>query len=218
MKLPARAAAALALALAATVVAPGALAKEPTAAQIDGPGLSSPITIGWNTSDGSAPVIPNYGNRSAEAKVMALAEHGGFFAAVFGHRSPDPMLKTQPAGTLGPRYRIVFGLPGPGGGSQIVQDVYPYAIPAPVTYLKPGQPFWDGQQTYGGWFVGSAELRRALIAAGLPKTAPGSTDGWSWPVTTLVSVGAALLLAAILLLLRRRLRPLQRQTAQMVDR
>jgi hypothetical protein len=186
------------------VFASAAEAKEPTAALIQGPGLSRPLAIGW-PDDGSTGSIPVYGNKAAEAKVMALAERGGFFPAVFG-QSPDPMLKTQPAGPLGPHYTIVFGLPGPGGGSRIVQDVYPYATPGPVTYMKAGQVFWDGQQTYGGWFVGTVDLKQALVSAGLSETPPGHGGGWSWAKTTLVSIGAAMALAVILLLVRRRLR------------
>jgi len=196
-----------AIALITVVLAPTALAKEPTAAQISGPGLHGGLSIGWTKpTSGSGSSVPNYGNRSAEATVMALAERSGFFPAVF-RRSPDPMLETRPTGDLGPRYTIVFGLPGPGGGSLIVQDVYPYATPAPVTYTKPGQAFWDGQRTRGGWFVAAADLRQVLVGAGLPSTAPGSGDSWSWPVTTLVATASALLLALILLTLRRRLRP-----------
>jgi len=205
-----------ALALITVVLAPPALAKEPTAAQISGPGLDGGLSIGWTKpTSGSGSSVPNYGNKSAEAKVMLLAERSGFFPAVF-RRSPDPMLETRPTGDLGPRYTIVYGLPGPGGSSLIVQDVYPFATPVPVTYTKPGQPFWDGEQTRGGWFVAGADLRQALVGVGLPSTAPGSGDGWSWPVTALVSTASALLLALILLTLRRRLRPAPRRPQTVV--
>jgi hypothetical protein len=126
------------------------------------------------------------------------------------------MLQTQPAGRLGPRYTIVFGLPGPGGGSRISQDVYPYAQPAPVTYMKPGQPFWDGQRTRGGWFVGGAVLEKAFVSVGLPERAPSGGNGWSWPSTALASVGGAILLAAILLLLRKRIRSAPERRAHAV--
>ena len=195
-----------ALALLAAVLVPSALAKEPTAALINGPGLSDPISIGWNTPGGAAAAtIPNYGDRSAEAKVLLLAESSGFFPGVFP-RAPDPMLEAKPAGDLGPRYTIVYGLPGPGGGSRIVQDVYPYAQPAPVTYMRPGQVFWDGQHTRGGWFVADVVLKTSLVHVGLPETAPGGGGGWSWPLQMLVSVVGTALVALILLALRRRWR------------
>ena len=189
------------------VLAPASLAKGPSAAEIDGPGLRGPIAI------------TGFGEPGSPSSLGQLVEHGGFFSAVFG-QTPDPMLSSRPSGDLGPLYRITFTVPGPNSSeSTIVQLAYPYAMPQPVTYMKRGQPFWDAQRTHGGWFLGTPELKQALVSAGLPKTAPGSTDGWSWPATILVSAGGgALLLAAILLLLRRRLQPLQRQTAEMVDR
>ena len=170
-----------------------ALAKGPSAARVDGPGLK-----------GGAIVIKGFGEPGSPSALGQLVEGGGFFAAMFG-QTPDPMLTTRPSGDLGPRYRVTFTVPGPTvSPSTIVQDVYPYA-PQPTTYTKPGQPFWDGQRTYGGWFLGTPALKQTLVAAGLPKTEPGAGGDWSWPLTTLASIGAAVLLAAILLYLRRRL-------------
>ncbi len=195
------------LALLAAVAAPAALAKEPTAAQISGPGLSDPISIGWKAPGAGSAVsaIPNYGNRAAEEKALLLAESSGFFPGVFG-RTPDPMLAAQPAGDLGPRYRIVYGLPGPGGGSRIVQDVYPYATPAPVTYMRPRQLFWGGQQTRGGWFVADVVLTTSLVRVGLPPNAPGGGgggSGWTWPIAALGTTTCA---GLVLLTVRRRQR------------
>lgn len=176
------------------VLAPASLAKGPSAAEIDGPGLKGPIAI------------TGFGEPGSPSSLGQLVEHGGFFSAVFG-QTPDPMLSSRPSGDLGPLYRITFTVPGPNSSeSTIVQETYPYATPQPVTYMKPGQPFWDGQGTHGGWFLGTPELKQALVSAGLPEAAPNGGRGWSWPVTTLVSSGAAMLVVAILLLLRRGLR------------
>ena len=176
------------------VLAPAALAKGPSAARIEGPGLQDPILIKGFSEPGNA------------SPLGQLVESGGFFPAVFG-QTPDPMSTARPAGDLGPRYRVVFTVPGPDSSrSTIVQDMYPYATPRAVTYMRPGQSFWDGQLSHGGWFEGGPSLRNALVTAGLPTSAPGNGSGWSWPATTLVSLGGALLIAAVLLLIRSRLR------------
>ena len=88
------------------------------------------------------------------------------------------------------------------------QDVYPYASSGPVTYLAPGQPIFD-MQTRGGWFQAGPDLKKTLVAAGLPETAPGvSSDDTPFPTTTVSLLAFALLLAgATALLLRRRARP-----------
>ena len=112
----------------------------------------------------------------------SLVQFGGYFPQVFG-QSPDPTTRTRPAGDLGPRYRIVYRVPGPSGASTIVQDVYPYAKPSPVTHMRGGQLFWGGQRTYGGWLVAGAGLKTALVEAGLPKLAPSSSGEsfpWTW--------------------------------------
>jgi hypothetical protein len=55
--------------------------------------------------------------------------------------------------------------------SRVVQLVYPYAKAGAVTYMKPGQPFWNTERAHGGWFRASARLKRMLVRAGLPATA-----------------------------------------------
>lgn len=118
------------------------------------------------------------------------------------------MTDKRPAGKLGPRYRIVWTVPGPNGKAKISQDAYPYAQPQPVTYMKPGQVFWDGQHTRGGWYVGDAQLRASLIAVGVPRSAP-SANGSDWAKWTRIGLGgAALVLVLAFALTRvRRLRP-----------
>lgn len=70
---------------------------------------------------------------------------------------------------LGPRYRIVYTVPGPNAvRSRIVQLFYPYAKPVPLTYMKAGQSYWGTRKTLGGWFRSSTALTRALVSAGLP--------------------------------------------------
>jgi hypothetical protein len=166
--------AAVALALPAA-----ALAKGPSEAVVTGPGI-----------DGDGLAIAGLGDDSD------LTGLSGFFPATFG-QSPDPMLASPPKGTLGPKYAIRYTVPGPSGSdATIVQDVYPYAEPSPVTYTRPGQPFFDTEKTRGGWYVGTPGLRDVLVRAGLPAESPVATGGgadrtlWPWVVLTLALVAA----------------------------
>jgi NADPH-dependent 2,4-dienoyl-CoA reductase/sulfur reductase-like enzyme len=90
---------------------------------------------------------------------------------MFG-QSPDPTLASRPSGSLGPRYKVVYIVPGPNDiPSRVVQFVYPYAKPVALTFMRPGQPFWEGETTHGGWFRASPGLKRMLVRAGLPASA-----------------------------------------------
>ena len=150
--------AAAAFVLAALVLPAALLAKGASEARITGPGLGDGITLaGEGAPDGG--------------KLMRLAESAGFFPAAFV-TTPNPMLSTRPKGTLGPRYRITYVMPGPNGQvSKLRQALYPYATPRPVSYMKPGQAFFGTEKTVGGWFIAKPKLKRQLVALGLPRTA-----------------------------------------------
>lgn len=185
----------------ALLFATPALAKGPSAAKITGPGLGKGISL---KSDRG-------GDPSSGTPLGNLTEFSGFFPALFG-QTPDPMLEKRPAGTLGPKYTIEYTVPGPGTKPSIIhQDVYPYAKPTPLTYTKPGQPFFEADHTNGGWYTAPPDLKTTLVDAGLPESAPsgGSGDSWapSWGATTAVAI-AVLLLAVTLVAYRRRPRPL----------
>lgn len=183
----------LLLAVAMLAVPAPAVGKGPSAATMEGPGGGGGIT--FSGDEGSGPL----GN---------LTQQSGWFAAVF-EQEPNPMLAGRPKGELGPRYTVMYTVPGPDNDTfTITQDVYPYASSGPVTYLAPGQPIFD-MQTRGGWFQAGPDLKETLVAAGLPETAPGSSsDDTSFPTTTVGLLAFALLLAgATALLLRRRARP-----------
>jgi len=175
------------------VVLPGtALGKGASEATIVGPGLPDPITLAGEGQPGGHPL-------------EQIAGDAGFFPAVFV-QSPDPMLDERPAGSLGPKYTVTYVMPGPNNEEdELVQDLYPYASPSPVTYVAPGQPFWSTEGTRGGWFVASATLKDSLVAAGLPRDAPTGTapsdSPWTVvaPALLVVVVGALGALAAILI-------------------
>jgi hypothetical protein len=150
----------LAAALVAVLVPALGLAKGASEATIAGPGLASPIRLGGSGEPGSG------------SRLARVAESAGFFQAVFGQQ-PDPMRSSRPRGTLGPRYRITYVMPGPNGrAARIRQDVYPFAKPAPVTHMAPGQRFFGTERTRGGWFVASKTLRKLLVAVGVPARSP----------------------------------------------
>jgi hypothetical protein len=91
---------------------------------------------------------------------------------MFG-QTPDPTLRLRPKATLGPRYTVVYVVPGPNNiMSRVTQFVYPYAKPVALSYMRPGQVFWGDQRTHGGWFRATAGLRRMLVNAGLPARMP----------------------------------------------
>jgi hypothetical protein len=183
----------LALLIAASAFPAAAFGKGPSGASIDGPGGGGAITFGGDEASGA---------------LGALTEQAGFFPAVFG-QEPSPMLSGRPKADLGPKYTITYTVPGPSNELwKLRQEVYPYASPAPVTYMEPGQQVYD-QQTRGGWFQADATLKQTLVAAGLPSTVSGASSGSSDFPTTLVTVSTAALLAAMAtaLLIRRRARP-----------
>jgi hypothetical protein len=194
------------IAILALIAPTAALAKGASEATIEGPGLDGAVAI------------PGDGESGAGTTLGRLVELSGFFTSVF-EQTPNPMLETRPDVTLGPRYVVRYVMPGPEGQESIlVQELYPYAQPYPVSYTKPGQPFWgarsqdaaarrDGQHTFGGWYASTAELKQTLAAIGLPDRSPstGTGDGF-WSSTPSVvglfaGVGAALL--ALIVVIRR---------------
>jgi len=187
----------LALIVAACAIAPTAIGKGAPEATIAGPGLDGPISLAGE------------GDPNGEL-LAAIADRAGFFPAVFA-QTPDPMLDARPAGELGPSYTVSYVMPGPDNEADtLVQAVYPYATPNPVTYVQPGQPYWTTERTRGGWYVASPELRELLATAGLPETAPAADIGPSdspWrvvgPLGVLLAIGAAAVVGAALMTKRR---------------
>jgi len=178
--------------LAALALTAPASAKGPSTASLTGPGLDRALPVKGEGEGG-------YGT-----PLGSLVQLGGYFPQVFGG-SPNPTTRTRPAGDLGPRYRVLYRVPGPNANSTLVQDVYPYAKPNPVTHMRAGQRFWGGTRTKGGWFVSEAGLKRTLVQAGLPKSPPASPrpqvsgrGSFPWAWTALGVAGGVLLLVVAL--------------------
>ena len=149
----------VAAAVVALLVPALASAKGPSGASISGPGLDRNLTI---SGDGEG-LGTQLGN---------LAMRSGFFAQMFG-QTPDPTFTTRPKRALGPRYKVVYVVPGGSDvESRVVQWIYPYAKPVAVTHMRANQPFWETERTHGGWYRATVELKRMLVRAGLSRTAP----------------------------------------------
>ena len=137
-------------------VAAPALAKGPTRATLSGPGLESAIAVTGEGEGGTG------------SPLGALVDSGGYFAQVFGE-TPARTSRRPPAGTRGARYTVVYVVPGPNNvTSRLVQYVYPYAKPTPLTYMPATQRFWEGRRTHGGWYRSTVALTRLLVRLGLP--------------------------------------------------
>jgi hypothetical protein len=181
---------------AASLVLPAAAsAKGPDYALISGPGISGSIRI-----DGD-------GEGGTRTPLGALATYAGFATQVFGHHPNDPTTNERPEGALGARYRVVYSVPTPTGRRSIAADIYPFATPNPLTYMTPGQPFFDGMATHGGWYVAPTAVRRTLVEAGLPGVPSGPTGSHIWRWSGLAVLGLAALVLAAGLFSRRRPAP-----------
>jgi hypothetical protein len=182
----------LVLAVAALALSPTALAKGPSKASLDGPGIGKAIAFSGSEEPGNP--------------LGDLTQMAGFFPAVFS-QEPNPMLPSRPKGDLGPRYTIDYTVPGPEGEIYMIkQDVYPYANGSAATYMKPGQEIFHTSGTVGGWFQ-SPDLKAFLVKSGLPKTAPAadsSSAGFLSSGRLGAGIGGALLLAASAWLVMRR--------------
>ena len=127
-----------------------ALGKEIKSVTITGPGLGHQITFHGG------------GRLDAGTPIGDLAMQSGFFPELFD-TAPDPTLTERPEGTLGPKFQATYEFPNPETGevATIVQDLYPYAKPYPVTYIPAGREVWKGEQAHGGWYLAQADLKTA---------------------------------------------------------
>lgn len=186
----------LAAALTALLVFPAAAtAKGPSAATISGPGLAHALTI------------EGFGEGGDSSPLGILVSEAGFFPQAF-EQTPVSTTRSHPTDPLGPRYLVVYKVPGPNGDSTLRQALYPYAVNGPASYMTPGQKIWGTQAVPGGWYRGTEALNNMLVKAGLPATAPRrrASTGQAHRRTVAVGAGAGVALAAgaLGLLYRRR--------------
>jgi hypothetical protein len=149
------------LCLLALVLAPAAEAKGPDRATLTGPGLEQRLVFHGYGPDGKAPL-------------GVLTTAGGFWVQAFGAAAAGvdqgKSLAAKPKGNLGPRYLVVYRVPGPGRTSLLRQELYPYAA-TPVSHMS-RQRFWQTRTAPGGWYRLGPGLKATLVRAGLPATRP----------------------------------------------
>jgi hypothetical protein len=77
-----------------------------------------------------------------------------------------------------------------------------------VSHLQPRQRFWGTQETVGGWFRGTGELKQMLVKAGLPQTPPSVARSRAGSTRTIaIAAGFGIVVAgAALATVRRRRR------------
>lgn len=136
-------------------ITPAALAKGPLGAVIEGDGVTGQL------------VIDQPGELGQGTAMSELVEAAGFFELTFGDAAG--VLDEAPTDTLG-KQRIVITW-DMADGDTIVQEVYHKAAGGPVSYVAPGQTFWeDTEQTAGGWFV-TGDIAGPLIELGVAAEA-----------------------------------------------
>jgi hypothetical protein len=146
----------LALCVASTLCfALPAIGKGPSQGIVTGPGLAGPIRL----RDPSA--------RTIGVDLARVVEQSGFFAGLAGG---DRDRRAQPPfGYLGPRYTITYmmGLSNRDPDT-IVQYVYPFAEPVPITHMPENQKYWGSNETVGAWYAARIGLTKTLIGLGVP--------------------------------------------------
>ena len=161
----------------ALALAGSAYAKGPSEARIEGPNIDRAI------------VLRGVGEPGSGSALGKFAVDAGFYSAVYDADMPRPMLPSRPRGYLGPRYRVTYVVPtGDTTTARVRQDLYPYARPAAVTSMRPGQPVFPGMKAPGGWFRAPGTLKTMLVAHGLPASARLDAGGWPSPGRVIVSL------------------------------
>jgi hypothetical protein len=151
------------------------LAAAPTAAQAKGASAATISGGGPGGLPGGPIDLKGDGEPGSGTSLANLAEAAGVFALLF-QDGPDGTVANPPPGARGPRYTITWTFPnGAGGEDRVRQSVWPYAAGGPLTFMASGQPVLD-TTTSGGWFRATDDLRQTLIALGLPRRQPLTTQ------------------------------------------
>ena len=111
-------------------------------------------------------------DRDQSLDVMLVVDQSGFFTQLACRRCASRMTVPWPD-ALGPRYVLRYSMPSSFGPNeevrtrdQIVQYVYPFAKPSPVTFMPSHQDSPGGVSSVGGWFVADQALTRELEVFG----------------------------------------------------
>jgi hypothetical protein len=135
-----------------------AMAKGPSQGVITGPGLEDPIRL---REPGATTTGFNF---------ERLVERSGFFVGLWGAHDRG-RLAGRPPGNLGPRYTITYAMGSPRRHpDRIIQYVFPFAEPQPITYVPANQTYWGSSETVGAWFAARIGFTRTLLRLGLPAS------------------------------------------------
>jgi hypothetical protein len=150
-------------ALALSFLAAPASAKGASKIVIEGPGLVHPITV-------------EPGESTSTDRLWPLMMDSRFFLGLcHGRCGSRSRLARRPSQGLGPRYTLTYTMNLDVTSHEVVQYVFPYARPNPVTYMPAHQTFLEHHKTGGGWFITPQRMERELITLGLPATAAEAT-------------------------------------------
>ncbi len=105
-----------------------------------------------------------------------------FLGLCHGRCGSKSRLARRPSEGLGPRYTLTYTMNLDVTPHEVVQYVFPYARPNPVTYMPARQTFLQHHETGGGWFIAPQRLERELITLGLPATAAEATAPSPTPI------------------------------------
>lgn len=144
----------LAVALVVVLQVPAAHAKGPAGGVIEGTGIDGVINVAQP------------GELGQGTPMSRLVEVVGFFDLTFGESKL--VVAEQPTKTLGDSViTITWDMLE---RSSITQHIYLDAEGGPVTHVAPGQSFWDGWETVGGWMVVTGDLATPLIELGVDES------------------------------------------------
>ena len=138
------------------VIGPAAFAKGPSGAVIEGDGVAGTL------------VVNQPGEHGQGTAMSDLVQAVGFFELTFG--DSKGVMDEAPTATLG-KQRIVITW-DMAADDVIVQEVYHHAEGGPVTYVAPGQGFWEEtDETAGGWYRITGDIATPLIELGVDASA-----------------------------------------------
>jgi len=172
-------------ALALSFLAAPASAKGASKILIQGPGLVRPITVEPGESTSTDQLWP------------LMIDSRFFLGLCHGRCESRSRLPRRPSQTLGPRYTLTYTMNLDVTPHEVVQYVFPYARPNPVTYMPARQTFLQHHETGGGWFIAPQRLERELITLGLPATAAEATAPSPTPIPRAGQHGSPVLWAVL---------------------
>ena len=165
-----------------------ALVLVPSAAVAMGPAAATVVA-----PDGSRAVLDAEGYALGSDFVNLLDTTHAISAVLIADTRAIPAPAVE---DLGPRYRVLWFLGMSPDGipiDPVVQEIYPYAVGGPVSYVPRGQNVWDVEATVGGWYTASSRLPDVIESLDFvlepPRAGGALTDlvAPSWPALVVIA-------------------------------